>query len=103
MANDNPNPSTRFGPGNRANPGGRPKVWKEYKQWIEEHCLPKAQAALLGCLEHKDGKVRMMAVKEVHDRLFGKASQHVAVTGEDGRSFGADLIPLLQSLVDKKK
>jgi hypothetical protein len=25
MANPNPSPSTRFGPGNRANPNGRPK------------------------------------------------------------------------------
>jgi hypothetical protein len=103
MANDNPSPSTRFAPGNNANPGGKPKVWKEYKKWIEEKCLPLAQAALLRCLESNSEKVQMLAVKEVHDRLFGKSSQHVSVTGDENKSLGADLIPLLQSLVDKKK
>jgi hypothetical protein len=102
MANDNPSPSTRFAPGNKFSTGGRPKVWKEYKQWIEDRCLPLAQDALLRCLEHKDGKIQMMAVKEVHDRLFGKASQQVAITGEEGKSLGVDLLPLLQRLVEKK-
>jgi hypothetical protein len=102
MANNNPSPSTRFAPGNRANPGGKPKVWKEYKQWIEDKCLPLAQAALLDCLENGDDKVRMLAVKEVHDRLFGKPSQHVAVSGEEGKAFGIDLLPFLQRLADKK-
>lgn len=89
----------RFGPGNCANPGGRPKAWKNYQIWLKSKALGKAKQALLDCLEHPDGKVQMMAVREVNDRLFGKPKQ--IVTGEDGGPIPiADigLLALLQKL-----
>lgn len=92
----------RFGPGNAANPGGRTFRWKEYKQWIEAECLPLAQKALLSCLESDSDKVRMMAVKEVHDRIFGRAPLAVSVTGSEGNSIASDLLPLLLKLAEKK-
>jgi hypothetical protein len=80
----------RFGAGNRANPGGRPKLIREFQDWLAEECYPIAQEALKGCLRSDDEKVRMLAIKEVHDRLFGKPVQ--AITGADG----APLIPRIQ-------
>lgn len=83
----------KFGPGNKANPSGRPKAWREYQEWLKENALGKAKAALLSCLSSADEKVQMMAVKEVNDRLFGKAPQ--AITDADGNAvpFGIMLLP----------
>lgn len=90
----------RFGPGNVANPSGRPKAFKEYQEWLLVNALDPAKEALLACLHDDDGKVRMMAIKEVADRLFGKAPQ--TILGEDGKpllaGFGAELIAALSNL-----
>jgi hypothetical protein len=84
----------RLLPGFSGNPGGgRPKAIAEYQEWLSMNALDPAKEALLACLVHEDGKVRMMAVKEVADRLFGKAPQ--AITGEDGKplNFGVIMLP----------
>jgi hypothetical protein len=72
----------RVKPGQSLNPSGRPKLVKEYQQWLREEAWDKAKAALLKCLQSEDEKVQMMAVKEVNDRLLGRAPQ--ALTTEDG-------------------
>lgn len=90
----------KFGPGNNANPSGRPKAFKAYQEWLEANALEPAKAALLACLHSDDGKVQMLALKEVADRLFGKAPQ--TILGEDGKpllaGFGAEVVALLQGL-----
>lgn len=73
----------RFGAGNVANPSGRPKAFKAYQEWLEANALDLAKKALIDCLLSDDGKVKMMALKEVGDRLFGKA--HQTIVGEDGK------------------
>lgn len=82
--------SGRIMPGSSGNPGGRPKALREYQKWLAENALEKAQLALLACLVDPDGRVKMMAVKEVADRLFGKAPQ--AITGEDGKPLMPEIV-----------
>ncbi len=79
----------RFGAGNAANPSGRPKAFREYQEWLAENALGPAKDALLACLRDEDGRVRIAAVKEVADRLFGKAPQ--TILGEDGKPLLAGL------------
>ena len=85
------------------NPGGRPKAFKAYQEWLEANALEPAKNALIACLHDEDGKVRMMAIKEVADRLFGKAPQ--TILGEDGKpllaGFGAEIIAALSNLKGK--
>lgn len=82
------------------NPSGRPKAFREYQEWLRDECLDLAKAALKACLSSADEKVRMLAVKEVSDRLFGKAPQ--AITGEDGKpllaGIGAEVVEALRKL-----
>lgn len=82
------------------NPGGRPKAFREYQEWLAGSALEPAKEALLRCLHNEDGKVQMMAVKEVADRLFGKAP--MTVLGEDGKpllsGFTAELLAALGNL-----
>lgn len=94
----------RFGVGNQANPSGRPRAFREYQDWLRENALEPAKQALLACLRSDDQKVQMLALKEVHDRLFGKAPQ--AITNEDGSPlFGlvaGDLLDSMRKLVEDK-
>jgi hypothetical protein len=71
------------------NPSGRPKAFREYQEWLTANALDKAKDALLACLQDPDGRVRMLAVKEVGDRLFGRAPQ--AITDPDGKPILSDL------------
>lgn len=94
----------RFGEGNQANPSGRPKAFREYQVWLAEHALGPAKDALLRCLTDEDGKVAMMAVKEVADRLFGKAPQ--TILGEDGKpllaGLGVEFVEALKKMSEAK-
>jgi hypothetical protein len=94
-----------FEPGKSGNPGGRPRLIREYQTWLLEHAYPKAQEALLACLCSSDEKVKMMAVKEVNDRLMGKPS--ITVTGEEGRpvevNVGSDIIEIVRRLASERK
>ena len=61
--------------GGSLNPGGRPKLIRAFQTALQEKCYDVAIDALRDCLTSKDGRVRMMALKEVFDRLFGRAPQ----------------------------
>lgn len=84
------------------NPSGRSRAFKEYQQWLADNALEPAKTALLACLSDEDGKTRMAAIKEVGDRLFGRAPQ--VITGEDGKplavTVGAELVAALKRLGD---
>jgi hypothetical protein len=100
----NRDPAGRFGAGNQANPSGRPKLVREYQDWLREHAWDKAKQALLKCLESEDEKILMMAVKEVSDRLVGKAPQ--AIMNEDGTSvssMSSDIVDIIRKLGSERK
>jgi hypothetical protein len=92
-----------FPPGVSGNPGGQPPEFKTFKKWLAEEALEPAKQALMECLLHPDGKVRMMAVKEALDRLFGRSPQ--AITGPDGAplNFGSALIEMVADLAKRGK
>ena len=90
-----------FKPGQSGNPGGRPKIVREFHSWLTGKAYPEAKKALLKCLKSDDEKVQMLAVKEVNDRLFGKSPQ--PLVGEDGGPVGVSLLePALRALIEKK-
>lgn len=95
----------RFGPGNVANPSGRPKAHREFLEWIEGNALEHAKRALLKALLADDFKANQWAVKETLDRYFGKAPQ--AVTGEDGKPLlagvGAEIVEAIKRMSDGPK
>lgn len=88
-------------PGHSGNPGGRPKLIREYQDWLMQEAYPEAKQALLECLRSKDGKVRMMAIKEIGDRLFGKAPQSVSLTGDDGGPVQVDVRAAVLGVLQK--
>jgi hypothetical protein len=80
----------RLLPGSSGNPGGRSKIVREFKEWLLAEAYPKAQQALLELLSSDDDKVRIQAVKEVNDRLFGRAP--VTVEDVEGNRLGLGLV-----------
>jgi hypothetical protein len=87
----------RLLPGVSGNPGGRPKLVAEFQKALREQHYERALAALLDCLDDSDGRVRIAAVREVFDRLFGKPKQ--PITGEEGAPpVSVDLASLLERL-----
>jgi len=72
------------------NPGGRPKKLKEFRAKLEQEFYEEAFAVMRECLASSDGKVRIAALKELWDRMWGKAPQ--AVTNEDGTPLRMGLI-----------
>jgi hypothetical protein len=96
-----PQPKRKNGPGRpfvkgqSGNPAGVPKAFLEVRRQLAE-LLPKATQTLAELLDHEDGKVRVMAVKEVYDRTMGKPTQ--PITGENGEPLKIDLVPLLERL-----
>lgn len=83
------------------NPGGRPRVIREFQKALQEQAYPKAIAALIGALESTDDRTRLAAAREVFDRLFGKPRESVTVTGEDGGPVAVDLRAGLIAAVSK--
>lgn len=92
MSQANRDEKGRLLPGSTANPSGRPKLVREYQDWIRENAWEQAKAALLACLADPDGRIRMMAVKEINDRLLGKPTQSVA--NEDGTPLSVGIVML---------
>lgn len=80
-------------PGHSGNPSGRPKLVREYQQWIKENAWDRAKAALLACLADEDGRVRMAAIKEINDRMLGKATQTLASENGEPLSIGLVMLP----------
>lgn len=75
--------------GQSGNPGGRPTLDAEARELRELARMhgPRALGRLAELLESGDGKVVVMAAREILDRGFGKAMQPVAETAPD---VGAD-------------
>ena len=63
------------------NPGGRPKKLFGLVMGLNEH-VPHAVEQLVALLDSEDPKVRITAVKEVLDRVYGKPHQAVVMSGE---------------------
>jgi hypothetical protein len=78
----------RFGPGNNANPGGRPKVAAEVRALAQEYSR-EAIDVLVDLMRHSaDEKTRKAAADSLLDRGIGKPSQLVEHAGEDGAPLG---------------
>lgn len=98
---DNSEPERKNGPGRpfekgaSPNPGGRPKVIREaLEEFRNADDLKRLRLRLLEIAEGSNEKVAVVAIKEYHDRAFGRAPQ--AITGPDGEalSLGADFAVL---------
>lgn len=86
----------RLLPGATLNPGGRPLLVSQFREFLAAEALPEAKKTLLKCLASEDGQVAMAAVREVYDRLFGKARQEV--TGIEGRPIEVATVDVLEVL-----
>lgn len=74
-----------FKPGQSGNPGGRSKELKaQLEKFRDEEDLRKFRIALRDIALDNEAapKDRIAAIKEWHDRAYGKAPQ--AITGDDG-------------------
>lgn len=92
----------RFGSGNSANPSGRPRVIKELLDSFRDvGDLTYLRGRLMELAKGDDLRVAMAAIKEWHDRAYGKAPQ--AVTGPEGEALnlGVVVLPALDSPIDK--
>jgi hypothetical protein len=100
----------KYFPGQSGNPGGRAKVVQaELEKFRGEKDLRDVRNALLkialddsGLTETKD---RIAAIKEWHDRAYGRPAQ--AITGEDGGPIAVDnssgLLEALKRLAEVKQ
>ncbi len=92
-------PGRPFEKGTSPNPGGRPKVIREaLEAFRDPNDLAKLRQRLIDIALDTDGdsKASIAAIKEWHDRAYGKAPQ--AITGEDGKplSMGIVVLPMMQ-------
>jgi hypothetical protein len=88
-------PGRPFPKGVSGNPGGMPKEIADVKRKLRA-LLPEATETLHKLLKHKDGKVRIMAVREVYDRTMGKPTQ--PISDPNGKPVGHDLTDALRKL-----
>jgi hypothetical protein len=92
VANPDPSPSTRFGPGNAANPGGRPKgrsltaiLRDALDSESPEHpgrTVGEVLVERLLTLTRDDRR----AIKDVFDRTEGRPVQSVHLSADDSRA-----------------
>ena len=81
-----------FQKGDVSNPSGAGVLAKKNGQILKELLMkdvPRACEVIRECLNEKENKT--WAAKEVLDRVFGKASQQVDVSGEAGQALTAVL------------
>lgn len=71
-------PGRPFEPGNRANPGGRPKAVADVREAAKQH-TQAAITALVQALD--DPKAKVAAATALLDRAWGRPAQHVEVDG----------------------
>ena len=76
-------PEGRFAPGNRANPGGRPAVVREFRQMCQEWVQGHGWAHLLALTDDKNHDIRLRAIELVYGYAYGRPSAHLLVTGLD--------------------
>ena len=83
----------RLLPGNNLNPGGRPKAIKEaLEAFRDEGDLKKLRDRLMSIAMDEDKKAACAAIKEWHDRAYGKAPQ--AITDAEGKGFSIGVVLL---------
>jgi hypothetical protein len=85
--------SGRFGPGNNANPGGRPKMSaKEREAWqaLSTKCRTKLDA--LADKEDLPPATLVKIAELATDRGYGKAVQSVELSGGDGTPIGFQFV-----------
>ena len=83
----------RFGPGNQANPSGRPKLAGEIRDLLRA-AAPRAAERLKELIESPDEKVALGACKEILDRSIGKAP----LADEDGEKIsGVAFVPVFRA------
>ena len=85
----NRRPDGTFGPGNVANPDGRPIATQEekllrrtIKEFIAEHkeSLAASLPLISPVLIDQAVKGNILAIKEIHDRVMGKPAQDIEAT-----------------------
>lgn len=82
-----------FKPGQSGNPSGRPAVIREALEAFRNPEDLKFLRDRLIEIARGDDKTAVAAIKEYHDRAYGKPPQ--AITGDDGKplSFGIVVLP----------
>jgi hypothetical protein len=84
------------------NPGGRAKVIREaLDEFRNTEDLKRLRLRLMELAEGEDGKIAVSAIREYHDRAYGKAP--IAITGEDGGpvKVDTDLAGMINRLAGK--
>ncbi len=73
------------------NAGGRPKAIKEaLEAFRNEHDLANLRNRLIELAMGEDGRTAIAAIKEFHDRAYGKAPQ--AIVDENGKSVAWNVV-----------
>jgi hypothetical protein len=81
------------------NPGGRPKSVAQLAELCREH-TPQAVARLAQIVLTGDERASVAAAKELFDRGYGKAAQHVEVSGPEGAPLQGDVTELRAKVLE---